>query len=110
LKVLESQLQEAKYQDETIQAQLKPLSTMERMKRSQEQYTTQQQVHTIQRRVMEVTQRFQPIQDEAYQLFIEIEGRGEKLEQVVTTAKHHLKGPVNEGFIQNFIEQEVVAH
>jgi transcriptional/translational regulatory protein YebC/TACO1 len=37
LKALESQLQEAKYQAETIQVQLKPLSAMERMKQSQEQ-------------------------------------------------------------------------
>jgi trehalose-6-phosphate synthase len=53
LKTLESQLQEVKYQAETIQAQLKPLSVVERMKRSQEQRTAQQQVHTIQRKVME---------------------------------------------------------
>jgi hypothetical protein len=32
LKALDSQLQEAKYQEETIQAKLKPLSAMERMK------------------------------------------------------------------------------
>ena len=42
LKALESQLQEAKYQYETIQVQLKPLSAMERMKRFQEKRTTQQ--------------------------------------------------------------------
>jgi hypothetical protein len=42
LKALESQLQEAKYQAETIQAKLKPLSTVERMKQSQEQRTSQQ--------------------------------------------------------------------
>jgi hypothetical protein len=42
LKALESQLQEAKQQEETIQAQLNPLSVIERMKRSQEQGTTQQ--------------------------------------------------------------------
>jgi transcriptional/translational regulatory protein YebC/TACO1 len=47
LKTLESQLQEAKYQAEKIQAQLKPLSAVERMKRSQEQQTAQQQIHTI---------------------------------------------------------------
>jgi hypothetical protein len=52
LKALESQLQEAKYQEEIIQAQLKPLPTMERMKRSQEHRTTQQQVHFIQSRFM----------------------------------------------------------
>ena len=34
LKALESQLQEAKYQAEKIQAQLKPLSVVERMKES----------------------------------------------------------------------------
>jgi hypothetical protein len=41
LKALESQLQEAKYQDENIQAQLKPLSAVERMKKSQEKKTNQ---------------------------------------------------------------------
>jgi hypothetical protein len=44
------------------------------MKLSQEQCTAQQQVHTIQSKVMEVTQRLQPIQDEAFQLFEDIEG------------------------------------
>ena len=42
LKALESQLQEAKQQEETIQVQLKPLSVVERMKRSQDQRTSQQ--------------------------------------------------------------------
>jgi hypothetical protein len=37
LKAPESHLQEGKKQAETIQAQLKPLSVVERMKRSQEQ-------------------------------------------------------------------------
>jgi hypothetical protein len=41
LKALESQLQEAKQQAETVQAQLKPLSAIERMKRSQEHRTAQ---------------------------------------------------------------------
>jgi chromosome segregation ATPase len=109
LKALESQLQEAKYQAETIQAQLKPLSAVERMKRSQEQRTAQQQVHTIQSRVMEVTQRLQPVQDKAYQLFTEIEGQGAELEQVVTTAEQCLEGPVNEAVIQEFVEQEAMA-
>jgi phage shock protein A len=52
LKALGLQLQEVKYQEEMIQAQLKPLSAVERMKRSQDQCTTQQQVHTIQRKVI----------------------------------------------------------
>jgi predicted nucleic acid-binding Zn-ribbon protein len=82
LKALESQLQEAKYQAETIQAQLKPLSVVERMKRSQEQRTAQQQIHTIQSRVMEVTQRLQPVQDKAYQLFTEVEGQEEELSRL----------------------------
>jgi ABC-type Zn2+ transport system substrate-binding protein/surface adhesin len=74
LKALELQLQEAKYQAEKIQAQLKPLSVVERMKRSQEKHTTQQHIHTIHNKVMEITQRLQPVQDKAYQLFIEVEG------------------------------------
>jgi uncharacterized coiled-coil protein SlyX len=47
LKALESQLQEAKYQVEKIQAQLKSLSAVERMKRSQEKHIAQQQIHII---------------------------------------------------------------
>jgi chorismate synthase len=88
LKALESHLQEVKQQAQIIQAQLKPLSSIERMKRSQEQRTSQQKIHTIQSRVMEVTQRLQPIQDEAFQ--------GAELEQVVTAAEQCLEVPVNE--------------
>jgi len=36
---------------------------------------------------MEVTQRLQPVQDKAYQLFIEVEGRGAELEQVVNVVE-----------------------
>jgi hypothetical protein len=53
---------------------------------------------------MEVTQRLQPVQDEACQLFEEIEGRGAELEQVVIVVKQFLEGPVNETVIQEFIE------
>jgi chromosome segregation ATPase len=109
LQALELQLQEAKQHAETLQAQLKALSAVERMKRSQEQCTTQQQIHTIQSRVMEVTQRLQPVQDKAYQLFTEVESRGAELEQVVTAAEQCLEGPVNDAVIQEFVEQEVVA-
>jgi hypothetical protein len=42
-------------------------------------------------------------------LFIEIEGRGAKPEQVITTVEQHLEGPVNEVVIQEFVEQEVMA-
>jgi hypothetical protein len=106
LKAMESQLQEAKYQVETIQAQLKPLSIVEIMKRSQEQCTSQQKIHTIQRRVMEVTQRLQPVQDKAYQLFTEVKGRGAELEQVVTVVEQCVEIPVNDIVIQEFVEQE----
>jgi FtsZ-binding cell division protein ZapB len=47
LRALESQLQEVKYQAEKIQAQLKPLLVVERMKRFQEKRTAQQRIHTI---------------------------------------------------------------
>ena len=58
---------------------------------------------------MEVTQRLQPVQDEAYQLFTEIEGQGAELDQVVVAAKQCLEGPVNEAVIQEFTKQEVMA-
>jgi hypothetical protein len=58
---------------------------------------------------MEVTQRLQPVQDKAYQLFIEVEGQGEEFEQVVIAAEQCLEGPVNEIVIQEFIAQEAMA-
>jgi hypothetical protein len=58
---------------------------------------------------MEVTQRVQTVQYKAYQLFTEVEGRGEELEQVVTTVEQCLEGPVNEGFIQEFTTQEAMS-
>jgi hypothetical protein len=53
---------------------------------------------------MEMNQRIQPIQDEACQLFVEIEGRGAELEQVVIVAKQCLEGPINEAVVQEFTE------
>jgi hypothetical protein len=79
------------------------------MKRSQEQRTAQQQIHTIHRRVMEVTQWLQPVQDKSYQLFTEVKGRGVELEQVVTAVEQCLEGSVNDAVIQEFIEQKFVA-
>jgi hypothetical protein len=70
---LESQLKEAKQHADTLQAQLKALSVVETMKWSQEKCTAQQQIHTIQSRVMEVTQWLQPVQDKVCQLFTEVE-------------------------------------
>jgi hypothetical protein len=45
---------------------------------------------------MEMTQRLQPVQDEACTLFEEIEGRGAELEQLVTSVEQRLEGPVTE--------------
>jgi hypothetical protein len=41
----------------------------------------------IQSKVMEVTQRLQPVQDKEFQLFTEVESRGADLEQVVITGE-----------------------
>jgi cell division protein FtsL len=56
LQTLEAQLQEAKQHADVLQAQLKSMTPVERMKRFAEQRTTQQQVHTLQSKVMEVSQ------------------------------------------------------
>jgi hypothetical protein len=56
LQALESQLQEAKQHADTLQAQLKALSPVERMKRFPEKCMAQQQIHMIQTKVMEVSQ------------------------------------------------------
>jgi hypothetical protein len=66
------------------------------MKRSQEQQTAQQLVITMQNKVMEVTQKLQPSQEEAYILFEEIEGQGKLLEQIVVTVEQQLEGPISE--------------
>jgi hypothetical protein len=58
---------------------------------------------------MEVTQRLQPIHDEACQLFVKIEDRGEKLEKVVIAVEQCLEGPVNEAVFQEFVEKEALA-
>jgi hypothetical protein len=106
---LESQLQEAKQHADMLQAQLKALSPVERMKRFPEQRMAQQQIHTIQSKVMEVSQRLQPVQEKACQLFTEVENQGVELEQVVSAAEQRLEGPVNDTLIQEFTEQEVIA-
>jgi hypothetical protein len=61
LRKLEAQLQEAKKQALTVQAQMKLLTAVERMKISQEHCAVQQQITTIQGRFVEVTQRLQPM-------------------------------------------------
>ena len=44
---------------------------------------------------MEVTQRLQPVLDEACTVFEEIEGQGSQLDQVVATMELCLEGPIN---------------
>jgi hypothetical protein len=82
---LGAQLQEVQQQELTIQAQMKSLTAVERMKRSQEQRAIQQQINAIQGRVLEVKQRLQPMLDEACTVFEGIEGQGSQLDQVVAT-------------------------
>jgi hypothetical protein len=63
----------------------------------------------LQIKVMEVSQRLQPIQEKACQLFTEVESQGTELEQVVITIEQRLEGSINDVVIQKFTEQEVVA-
>jgi hypothetical protein len=56
----------------------------------------------IKSKVMEVTQRIQPVQDKACMLFYEIESQGAELEQVVITAEKCLEGPMNDTVILEF--------
>jgi hypothetical protein len=109
LQALESHLQEAKQHTETLQVQLKSLSAVERMKRYQEHQTTQQQIHNIHSKVMEITHKLQPIQDKAYQFFTEVEGQGEELAQVSTMIEQCLEGPMNDAVIQEFAEKEHIT-
>jgi hypothetical protein len=55
---------------------------------------------------MEVTQKLQPVQDEACKVFEDIDGQGSKLDQVVAIVEQHLEGPVIEKTIQELVEQE----
>jgi hypothetical protein len=92
-----------------LQAQIKTLTLVERMKRFAEQRTAQQQVHALQSKVMEVSQRLHPIQEKACQLFTELENQEVEIEQVVITAKQCLEGPLNDTVIQELTEQVVVT-
>jgi hypothetical protein len=106
---LEAQLQEAKQHASTMQVQMKLLTAVEKMKRSQEQRVVQQQISAIQRKVIEVTQRLQHVQDESCTIFEEVEGQGSQLEQLVATVEQHLEGPVTKQVIQEFTKQEALA-
>jgi hypothetical protein len=93
---LEAQLHEEKKHVDVLEAQLKSMTLVERMKRFTEQCTTQQQVHTLQSKVMEVSQRLQPLQEKACQLFTKLEIQGAQLEQGVITTEQRLEGPLND--------------
>jgi hypothetical protein len=99
LRKLEAQLQEVPQQASTMQSQMKLITAVGRMKRSQEHHVVQQNITAIQSRDMEVTQRLQPVQDEACMIFEEIEGQGSQLDQLVATVEQHLEGPVTEQVI-----------
>jgi hypothetical protein len=64
---------------------------------------------------MKVTQKLQPFQYATCLLFEDIEGRGAKLEWVVTSIEQCLEGPMNEVVNQNevvsqeFTEQEALV-
>jgi hypothetical protein len=59
--------------------------------------------------VIEVSQRLQPVQEKACQLFTEVESQGAELEQVIMRVEQLLEGPVNDALIQEFTKQEFVA-
>jgi hypothetical protein len=71
---------------------MKLLTAVEKMKRSQEQRAVHQQITSIQSKVMEVTQRLQPVQDEACTIFEEVEGQGSQLDELVATMEQRLEG------------------
>ena len=85
---------------------MKLLTALERMKRSQRECTVPQQIIALQGKVMEVTQKLQPVQDEACKVFEEINSQGSQLYQVVATVEQCLEGPVTEKTVQEIVEKE----
>ena len=55
-------------------------------------------------KVMEVSQRLQPVQEKACQLFTKVENQGVELEHVVSTTEQRLEGLVSDELIQEFTE------
>jgi hypothetical protein len=104
LHTLEAQLHEAKQHVDVLQVQLKSMTPVKRMKRFIEQRTAQQQVHTLQSKVMEVSQRLQPLQEKACQMPVELESQVVELDHGFITTEQHLEGPLNDIVIQEFIE------
>jgi hypothetical protein len=85
---------------------MKLLTVVERMKRSQEQHAVQQHITALQGRVMEVTQKLQPMQDKACKVFEEIDGQGSQLDQMVASVEQCLEGSITEQMIQELAKQE----
>ena len=85
---------------------MKLLTIIERMKGSQEKHIVQQQINSLQGKVMEVTHKLQLVQDESCKVFEEIDGHGSQLDRVVAIVEQHLEGPVKEQTIQEHVEQE----
>jgi hypothetical protein len=56
----------------------------------------------IQRKVMEVTQQLQPMQDKACLLFIAVESQGAELEHVILIAEQRLEGPMNDVVVTHY--------
>jgi hypothetical protein len=83
---------------------MKLLTKVERMKRSQEQCTVQQQITALHGKVMEVMQKLQPVQDEACKVIAKIDGQGSQLDQVVAVVEQCLEGPVIEKTVQELVE------
>jgi hypothetical protein len=54
---------------------------------------------------MEVMQMIQPVQDEAYKVFEEIDGQGSQLDQLDATIEQCLEGVVTKQMIQELVEQ-----
>jgi hypothetical protein len=55
---------------------------------------------------MEVTQKMQPMQDEACKVVEEIDGHGSQLDQVVASVEQRLEGPLTGQMIQELVEKE----
>jgi hypothetical protein len=58
---------------------------------------------------VKVTQKLQPMWDEACKVFEEIDEHGSQLDQVVAAVEQCLEGPVTENIVQELIEQEAQA-
>jgi hypothetical protein len=58
---------------------------------------------------MEVTQNIQPVQDEDYKVYEEIDGHGSRLDQVVAAVEQCLEGLATKQIIQELIEKEAQA-